>query len=106
MEHWKSLLETKTISKESIESLIVELKESDEEFLQNQGEKIEHYLTQYANQIISKEEFDSYIEDIKDLTHMELLRKEVKELVLYQRAIAVLTELLMKGALSLVKSVI
>lgn len=37
---------------------------------------------------------------------MELLRKEVKELVLYQRTIAILTELLMKGALSLAKSVI
>jgi hypothetical protein len=90
----------------AIYDLIKELKESDDEYLQERGNDIERYINQFEEGRLPESLCRSYIQDVRDLIELDRLRDKVKNLALAQRAIEKLTELLMKGIAAGVKGVL
>lgn len=106
MEKWTETLKFNTLSVEDVDDVIEKMRDSEDVFLQGQADKLEHYLNQYGNEIITKSQFESYLLDLHDLTRVEMVRQKIKDRALTQRTLAIVSELLVKGAISLAKTVI
>ena len=63
--------------KEELIALVKDTKKDEEDFIKRQGEKLELYLSQLAAGKITKEQFEGYVQDIKDLTEMQALKMSV-----------------------------
>ena len=68
-----------------LKDLIETAKSDSEQFTKRQGEKVENYLNQLASHKITKEQFEGYMKDIKDLTEMKALQMEVEAKARAQR---------------------
>jgi hypothetical protein len=106
MKKWSEALEFRTLSVQDISYIIKDMRSSEHEFFHKQADKLEHYLNQYGNEVIGIKELNTYLYDIHDLTDMEILKDEIKDKVLLQRAYQLISELMMKGALSLAKTIL
>lgn len=104
---WETFVDTliaggKQIAKEELNTLISLAKGDANEFIRNQGEKLERYLTQLAAGEITKEEFELLVKDLKDLTEMKALELQVAAKASAQRLVAGITKLIIEGLLKAV----
>ena len=91
-----------TLAKGELKDLINGAKDDAEEFLKEQGKKMEGYLTQLAGGEIKKDQFESYMIDIKDLTEMKALQMEVAAKARAQKIVNGITSLIIDGLLKLI----
>lgn len=89
------------LSKDEITGLVKGAKSDSEDFIRRQGKKIERYLNQLAEGRITKDEFELYITDIRELTTMEALKLSVEAKARAQRLIIGLCNTLIDGLLGL-----
>jgi len=89
-----------------IYSLLEELIESDDEFLEEQSLKVTRYIKELEVGIITEGLCRSYIQDVRDLMQINNIRGEIKNKALAQKIIEELTKLLIKGVASAIKGVL
>ena len=65
------------LAKEELKLLIRDAVSDSDRFLQEQGRKMERYLTQLASDEITKEQFEGYMEDLRILTQMQARKMKV-----------------------------
>ncbi len=87
--------------KEELISLINSAQTDTEEFLKRQGGKLELYLIQLAEEQISREQFEGYVQDIHDLTKMQALKMSVASKARAQRFAKDIANLVLKRLLAL-----
>lgn len=90
------------LAKDELKDLIMTAKDNSEGFIKRQGEKLELYLNQLATEQITKEQFEGYVRDIKDLTEMQALKMSVSAKASAQRLVNGIINLIIDGLLSLI----
>ena len=103
---WEDLLDTlkngsAAILKGELRSLLETTKADSEEFVQRQARKLERYLNQLAAGVITREQFEGYVLDLKALTAMEALRMSVAGRASAQRLADGIGKLVIDGLLKL-----
>lgn len=91
-----------TLLKEELKSLILNTKDDSQAFIQRQGEKLELYLNQLAEGSITKEQFEGYVIDIRDLTKMQSLKMTVAGKASAQRIVKGITKLVINGLMAMI----
>lgn len=94
--------ESGSLVKNEIRQLLDDAKNDSEDFLRRQADKIDNYLNQLANNEISKEQFESYLLDIKDLTEMHSLKLSVAARARAQRLADGITDIILNKLLSFI----
>jgi hypothetical protein len=94
--------ESATLLKTELRDLITTAKDDSKEFIQRQGEKLELYLNQLADGSITKDQFEGYVTDIKDLTKMQSLKMSVAGKASAQRLVKGITKLVINGLLAMI----
>ena len=94
--------ESAKLLKTELRDLITMAKDDSKEFIQRQGEKLELYLNQLADGAITKEQFEGYVTDIKDLTKMQSLKMTVAGKASAQRIVKGITKLVINGLLAMI----
>lgn len=89
------------LAKDELKDLVKTAKEDSEEFIRRQGEKLELYLNQLAMGEITKEQFEGYILDIRDLSEMKVLEMSVEAKAKAQRLAMGIVDLILNGLISL-----
>ena len=92
--------EAATLLKDDLKILIMTAKDDSNAFVQRQGEKLELYLNQLADGAITKEQFEGYVTDIRDLTKMQSLKMSVASKARAQRFVKGMTKLAIKGLMA------
>lgn len=92
--------EAATLLKHDLKTLIMTAQEDSNAFVQRQGEKLELYLNQLAEGAITKEQFEGYVTDIRDLTKMQSLKMSVAGKARAQRFAKGITKLVVKGLMA------
>ena len=92
--------ETATLIKDELKTLIITAQDDSNAFVQRQGEKLELYLNQLADGAITKEQFEGYVTDIRDLTKMQSLKMSVAGKARAQRFVKGMTKLVIKGLMT------
>jgi hypothetical protein len=92
--------ESAALLKDELRTLITTAKDDSQAFIQRQGEKLELYLNQLAEGSITKEQFEGYITDIKDLTRMQSLKMSVAGKASAQRIVKGITKLVINGLMA------
>ena len=90
------------LAKDELKNLVHDAKADSEEFIQRQGEKLEVYLNQLALGLITKEQFDGYVGDIRILLVMQALKMEVEAKARAQRLANGIVELVIDRLLALI----
>jgi hypothetical protein len=90
------------LAKNELKGLIKSAKDDSEEFLKEQGKKMERYLGQLANGEITKDQLEGYVLNIKDITEMKALQMSVAAKARAQRLATGITNLIVDGLLKLV----
>lgn len=90
------------LAKEELKGLINNTKNDSEKFIKKQGEKLELYLDQLATSLITKEQFEGYVCDIRDLTEMHSLKMSVEAKARAQNLVRGITNLVTNGLLTLI----
>jgi len=88
---------TGKLAKEELKTLIKTAKSDSEDFIRRQAEKIELYLIQLAEGEITKDQFEGYIQDIRDLTEMKALQMSVAAKVRAQNLAQGITNFVIHG---------
>lgn len=88
--------------KEELKTLLNDSKSDSDNFVKKQSEKVEKYLTQLALGQITKDQFEGYIRDIKDLTEMQALKMSVASKASAQRLASGISDIIIKRLLPLV----
>ena len=92
--------EATTLIKDELKTLILNAKDDSSAFIQRQGEKLELYLNQLADGSITKDQFEGYVTDIRDLTKMQSLKMSVARKASAQRLAKGITKLVIKGLMA------
>ena len=102
--YWDELLkfDSNKLSNNEL-SILIEGLRKEAGFLKQQGDRLDLYLIQLGDNIITEKEFRSLMLDIKDLTELELIRQRVKNIALAQKTLDVLGKLLIQGVVSVIK---
>jgi len=90
------------LAKEELKLLIRDAVSDSDRFLQEQGRKMERYLTQLASDEITKEQFEGYMEDLRILTQMQARKMKVAAKARAQRLAQGIVDLVIDGLLVLV----
>ena len=93
--------ESSKLAKDEMKDLVKNAKGDSEQFIKRQGEKLELYLNQLAMGEITKEQFEGYILDIKDLTELKALDMLADAKARAQRLINGIINLIINGLVSL-----
>ena len=88
--------------KTELSGLIKNAKGDSDAFIKRQGEKLELYLNQLANGQITKEQFQGYVCDIRDLTEMHALKMSVAGKASAQRLVDGVIKLVINGLIAMV----
>ena len=104
---WENFIDTlenesATLLKTELRDLITTAKDDSKEFIHRQGEKLELYLNQLADGSITKDQFEGYVTDIKDLTKMQSLKMSVAGKASAQRLVKGITKLVINGLLAMI----
>jgi hypothetical protein len=94
--------ESAALLKDELRTLITTAKDDSQAFIQRQGEKLELYLNQLAEGFITKEQFEGYVTDIKDLTRMQSLKMSVAGKASAQRIVKGITKLVINGLMAMI----
>ncbi len=89
--------QAKEQGKAEVAKLLADAKADSLEFVQQQGELMSKYLIQLALGQITREEFKSYISDMKTLSMMEMQRQGVAGQASIQKFIGGMTQAVMVG---------
>jgi len=89
--------EAATLIKDDLRTLILHTQDDSNAFVQRQGDKLELYLNQLADGAITKEQFEGYVTDIRDLTKMQSRKMSVAGKASAQRLVKGITKLVIKG---------
>ena len=89
-----------TSIKDDLRALIMTAQDDSNAFIQRQGEKLELYLNQLAEGAITKEQFEGYVTDIRDLTKMQSVKMSVAGKARAQRLAKGITKLVIKGLMA------
>jgi len=92
--------EAATLLKDDLKTLIMTAQDDSNAFVQRQGEKLELYLDQLAEGAITKEQFEGYVTDIRDLTKMQSRKMSVAVKARAQRLVKGITKLVIKGLMA------
>ena len=95
--------ESGKLAKEELKELVKSAKEDSEDFIKEQGEKMERYLNQLASQEITKQQFEGYMVDIRELTKMKEREIGVAAKAKAQKIIAGITDNVINGLVALLK---
>ena len=103
---WESFIdslkdETGLLAKTELKALISGAKTDSDEFIKKQGIKLERYLNQLASGKITEEQFQGYMEDIRDLTEMQSLKMRVSAKASAQRLVTGIEDLIINGLMRL-----
>jgi len=100
MNYWEELLafDKGKLSKDELIHLTESMK-AEGGFLKQQADKLDLYLTQLGDGVITEKEFRSFMIDLRDLTELELIRKRVANVALAQKTLEILGKLLIKSAI-------
>ncbi len=90
------------LAKDELKNLVSDAKADSEEFIQRQGEKLEIYLNQLAMGLITKEQFEGYVGDIRDLSVMQTLKMKVEARARAQSLANGITKLIIDRLLALI----
>jgi len=90
------------LAKNELKDLVKTAKGDSEEFIKEQGYKLELYLSQLAAGQVTKEQFEGYVLDIKDLTEMKALQLSVAAKARAQRIVNGIPNLIIDGLISLI----
>ena len=90
------------LAKDELKSLITWAASEDVDFIREQGEDLERYLTQLANGQITKQQFDGYVRDMRRLARMEALQGSVAAKAAAQRLADGIQSLIIDGLIALV----
>jgi len=90
------------LAKEELIALVKDTRKDQESFIKRQGEKLELYLNQLATGKITKEQFEGYVQDIKDLTEMQALKMSVAAKTRAQRLAKNIQRLIIDSLLKLI----
>ncbi len=88
--------------KEELNNLLNAAKGDSEEFIRQQGDKLKSYLNQLASGKITKEQFEGYVIDIKDLTEMQMLKMTVAGKASAQRLANGISKIVIDGLLKII----
>ncbi len=88
--------------KDEIKGLVNTAKDDAESFIKEQGEKLERYLDQLTNGLITKKQFEGYVFDMKSLTEMESLKMKVAAKARAQNLAEGIKKLIIDGLLTLI----
>jgi hypothetical protein len=107
MSDWENLLNklgtnAGDLLKGELNKFLQMAKTDSEDFIKRQGEKMELYLNQLAAGKITKDQFEGYINDIKDLTEMQALKMSVAAKARVQSLVKGITDLIINGLLTLI----
>ncbi|NIM89941.1 MAG: hypothetical protein GTO17_03230 [Candidatus Aminicenantes bacterium] len=89
--------ESGKLAKDELKDLVKNTKEDSEQFIKRQGEKLELYLNQLASREITKEQFEGYILDIKDLTELKAIEMLADAKARAQRLVNGIIDLIING---------
>jgi len=92
--------EATQLIKDELKTLIMTAQDDSNAFVQRQGEKLELYLNQLAEGAITKEQFEGYVTDIRDLTKMQSLKMSVASKARAQRFAKGITKIVIKGLMA------
>jgi len=92
--------EAATLIKDDLRALIMTAQGDSNAFVQRQGEKLELYLNQLADGAITKEQFEGYVTDIRDLTKMRSVKMSVASKARAQRFVKGITKIVIKGLMA------
>ncbi len=90
-----------SLAKGELTNFIDMAKNDNDNFIKEQGNKMETYLTQLATGNITKENFESYILDLKDLSEMQMLKMTVAAKASAQRLVDGISKLILDGLVKL-----
>ncbi len=90
------------LAKEELKELIESTRGDSADFLKRQGEKLERYLNQLAAGLTTKEQFEGYVLDVRDLTEMQALEMSVAARARAQHLAEGITSLIINGLLGLI----
>lgn len=90
------------LAKDELKDLINTAKTDSEDFIKRQGVKLERYLSQLAKDEITKDQFEGYVIDIRDLTEMQALKMRVVAKAHAQRLANGIENLIIDGLLGLI----
>lgn len=91
------------LAKNELKAFVSEAKNDSEEFIKRQGHKLDLYLGQLASGNISRDQFEGYIIDIRDLAEMQAMKMSIAGRARAQRLAEGITKLIFNGLLSLLK---
>lgn len=91
-----------TLAKDELKNLVKNAKADSEDFIKRQGAKLERYLNQLAAGQITKDQFEGYVRDIRDLTEMQALKMSVAGKASAQRLANGISNLIIDGLLALI----
>ena len=106
-EQWEDFIDSfrdniEPLLKDEIKSLIDFALNDTDDFVRRQGEKINRYLNQLAEDKITKTQYQGYMEDIRDLVEMHMLKLEVRARAGFQRLFNGIVDILLNKLLSIV----
>ena len=93
---------TGRLAKDELKNLVKNAKSDSEDFIKRQGEKLELYMNQLAGGQITKEQFEGYVLDIKDLAEMQALKMSVAAKARAQNLAMGVTNIVLDGLLKLI----
>lgn len=94
--------ETGKLAKGELKAFVEEAKNDSEDFIKRQGHKLDLYLGQLAASRITKDQFEGYVRDIRDLTEMHALKMSIAGRARAQRLVTNITNLVLDGLLALI----
>ncbi len=94
--------ETGKLAKDELKDLVKNAKDDSTEFIKEQGEKLERYITQLAKSEINKGQFEGYVLDLADLTEMEANKRTVAAKASAQRLVEGVKNIIIDNLLSLI----
>jgi hypothetical protein len=90
------------LAKDELKNLITDSKKDTEIFIKRQSEKMELYLTQLAEGKVTKEQFQGYVLDIRDLTEIQALKLSVGAKARAQRFAEQIAKLVLDSLMKLI----
>ena len=92
-----------TLAKAELKALVNNAKADSEQFIKEQGQKMERYLNQLAAGEITKAQFEGYMVDIRELTKMKERELSVAAKAKAQKIAKGITDYVINGVLALLK---
>lgn len=93
--------ESGKLAKAELKELVNNSKTDSEQFIKEQGQKMERYLNQLATGEITKTQFEGYMVDIRELTRMKERELSVAAKAKAQKIVMGITDYIINGLVAL-----